>query len=162
VTDPADKTPARPDERPPVEGTPVGEVAEEAAAEPRPDELRYARLLRPGAVVALAILAVTFTIYLTGLRRAHVPPGEMDRYWSMPTEEYLREVGLRPGWAWTSRAHLADYANYFGIYLLAALPAIAYASLLPIFLKRRQWVLAGIVLVQLAIMAVAASGILVR
>ena len=70
-------------------------------------------------------------------------------------------MGLRPGCAWTSRAHLADYANYFGIYLLAALPAIAYASLLPIFLRRRQWVLAGIVLVQLAIMAIAASGVLV-
>ena len=103
MTDPADRTPARPADRPdeavagdgldaapPVEGTPVGPVAEEAEAEPRPDELRYAGVLRPGAVVALAILAVTFTVYLTGLRRAHVPPGEMDRYWSMPTEEYLR------------------------------------------------------------------------
>jgi hypothetical protein len=123
------------------------------------DQAAYARVLGPGVILSLVALAVTFVFYLAGTGSPQLGPHEIRQYWSMPADEFRNQAGVETGWAWLDRLPASDVLPNLGICLLAAISAVAYLRLVPIYLRQKRGLLVGIVLAELGLMALAASGI---
>ena len=122
--------------------------------------LRYAGLLDGGARIGLLALAASFAAYLLGWLPPHVPTEQLPDLWRLPVAEYLQRTGTPTGWGWLALAYKGDLSNLAGIALLAgcSLPPLLAAALL--YLKQRDWSCAAICVLEVAVVALAASGVL--
>jgi hypothetical protein len=59
-----------------------------------PEQIVYALWLDWGLKAGLALLVVTFALYVLGVVEPHVSMEELPRYWGMPANDYLREAGV--------------------------------------------------------------------
>ena len=121
---------------------------------------RYARWLRWGTRVSLAILVLSFGAYATGLVAPHVPIDSLPQLWVLPSGEFLQATGTTPGWGWATLVHRADLLNLVGIALLASCSIPCLASAIPIYRARGQHALAAICALEIAVLLLAASGLL--
>ena len=121
---------------------------------------RYARWLRWGTRASLAILVLSFGAYATGLVAPHVPIENLPQLWVLPSGEFLLRSATTPGWGWVSLVHRADLLNLVGIALLASCSLPCLAAVIPIFRARGQHALAAVCAVEIAVLLLAASGLL--
>jgi len=131
--------------------------AEEALAE---EQLAYARVLDAGMRLGLLALLVTAAVYLLGLAPPHIPVADLPRYWSLPVAKYLAAAGIPTGWAWVSMVHKGDFLNFVGIAFLSGVTIVCYLAISPIFFRRRDTVYAWLSILEVAVLALAASGLL--
>ncbi|MHC1700909.1 MAG: DUF1634 domain-containing protein [Humidesulfovibrio sp.] len=124
-----------------------------------PEQITYANLLFYGCWGGLALMAVTYLLYVFGVIAPHVPLEKIPLLWSQPVGTYL-ELGQVPtGWGWTVLLGKGDFLNFLGIVLLAGMTIVCYIPLIPAFLKRKEFVFAGLALAEILVLLVAASGI---
>jgi len=124
-------------------------------------QIKYANLLLYGSWAGIVILVITFFLYVTGTMTAYIPPAEMPQYWSMRSSDFLHAVGLHGGWEWLGMLGKGDYINYLGIALLGGLTIIGYlVLLLPAFIKKKDNAFVAIVITEILVLTLAASGIL--
>jgi len=118
--------------------------------------------------LGLGILLVTFTLYLTGILQPGIPIEELPRLWTLSVHEYLEAVNQeflhRPevvvGWGWIGVLGLGDYLNFIGIALLAAVTIVCYMGILPSLFRKKDWIYATIAVIEVLVLALAASGII--
>jgi hypothetical protein len=110
--------------------------------------------------IGLGILVVSYGIYMTGLLPPRIPVQDLSRYWGLPVHEYLAVTGLKPGWSWVQFIGTGDYINFVGVAFLAAATIWCYAAILPIFLRKKDYVYAAIAALEILVLVAAASGIL--
>jgi hypothetical protein len=136
--------------------------------EPNQEQLLYARILEVGMFFGLALLMVTFALYTTGLLAPGIPIEELPRYWEMGVHEYLEATNhdhlhqehLMMGWAWLSALRMGDYLNFLPIALLSGVTIVCYLGIVPSLLRKKDWAYAIMALVEVVILAAAASGLL--
>ena len=135
-----------------------------AAAAARPgvaeEQLAYARLLDGGMKAGLLGLVVTFAVYVTGALPPRVPLAELPRYWSLPVKQYLAATGVHGGWSWVGLLRHGDFLNFVGIAFLSGVTLACYLAIVPILLRKKDHVFAGIAVVEVLVLALAASGLL--
>ncbi len=124
------------------------------------EQLAYAKLLDSGMKLGLLTLIVTFIIYLTGILSPHVPVSDLPNYWKMPVHKYLAATGIHPGWAWLGMLGKGDFLNFIGIAFLAGVTIMCYVRIIPILLKKKDTIYAVLAVVEVLVLALAASGIL--
>ncbi len=124
------------------------------------EQVAYAKLLDSGMKAGLLILIVTFAIYVIGLLTPHVPVEELPTYWKMPVNKYLAATGIHPGWSWLGMLHKGDFLNFVGIAFLAGVTLTCYVRIIPIFFKKKDSTYAILAIVEVLVLALAASGIL--
>jgi len=115
----------------------------------------------------LAMLLVTFSLYVLGIVSPAVPIQELPNYWTLSAHEYLEAVNheflhrehIVTGWGWMAVLNRGDYLNFAGIALLAAVTIVCYLGILPTLLKKRDWIYFAIALLEIIILVLAASGI---
>jgi len=120
----------------------------------------YALWLDRATKAGFAILAIAFAVYVCGLLPAYLGPSELPRYWSLPVDRFIAATGAPAGWAWLGQLGYGDALNLAAVALLALVTPACYARLLPALLKRRERLLLALAAAQLAILFLAASGIL--
>lgn len=120
----------------------------------------YAGCASIGARVALAVIVVELIAYLSGALSPYVPLEELPRLWHMSMAEYLAAARVPSGWGWVSLAGRGDYVNFVGIALLASITLLCYARALRGFLRRGERLYAALAAAQLAVLLLAASGLL--
>ena len=119
----------------------------------------FARWLDAGTKIALVLLAASFLAYVTGLLPAQLPPEELAKLWGLPLREFLAAAGAPTGWGWLELWARGDYANYFGMVLLASIVMVAYLRVLPL-LMRHDRSFAAIAALEIVVLLAAASGLL--
>ena len=134
-------------------------IAPESVVQP-PEQLRYARWLEWGTRVGLAALILIFLAYGIGLVEPHVPHSRLPEVWNLPVSQFLAATGLPTGWGWLAFAHRGDIANLLGIAMLTGASLLALLALLPLYLRRRDRLYAALCVVQVAVLLLAASGLL--
>ena len=122
--------------------------------------LRYARWLAWGTRTGLGLLVLGFIAYASGLVDPHVPIERLPELWTRPASEVLREVGLRPGWGWAELTHRSDMLILAGIGILAGCSIPCLAATIPVFQRRRETAFVLICLLEIAVLALALSGVL--
>ncbi len=129
--------------------------------EASPEQISYANILFYGSWLAIAIMLVTYFIYVSGLLEPHVPLKEVPVYWQSTVEEYLHKAEVPAGWGWTSLLGKGDFLNFIGVVLLAGMTIICFlAELLPAYLKKKDWLFLALVIFECVVLIVAASGVL--
>lgn len=132
----------------------------EAAAGVAEEQLAYANLLDIGMKVGFLSLLATFAAYLAGVFAPHVPVSDLPRYWAMPVKAYLAATGVRPGWGWIHMLDRGDFLTFVGIALLSGVTIICYVAIIPIFLRKGNRLYGALSLVEVLVLAMAASGLL--
>ena len=124
------------------------------------EALRYAFLLDWGARLGLLTLVLSFTAYVFGLLAPHVPLEQLPQVWNLPVATYLEHTGAPTGWGWLALAHKGDFSGLIGISMLAGCSLPPLLGLIPLYLKQRDVVYAAICALVMAVLVLAASGIL--
>lgn len=126
---------------------------------PMPEQIQYANILNIGAWAGIVMMIVTYIIYVLGILEPHVDLVTVTKYWHLNVHDYLEVTNSPSGWGWAALLGKGDYLNFLGIAWLAVLTIICYAVLLPGYLKRKDTIYAGIVIAEIAVLTLAASGI---
>ncbi len=132
------------------------------------EQLAYAGVLNIGMWIGLALLIVFFIVYISGLLPSYIPiedlskipPGSKTAYWSMRAHDFNQAFNVPTGWGWVALAGKGDYLNFIGIAMLAGLTMLCYLVILPILIRKKDTAYAIIAIVEVAVLALAASGIL--
>jgi hypothetical protein len=124
------------------------------------EQLRYALWLDWGTRFGLAVLVLVFLAYGLGLAEPHVPHERLQEVWNLPVSDFLVATGLPTGWGWVAHAHRSDIANLIGIAMLTGCSLLALLVLLPLYARRGDRVYLGICVAQIAVLLLAASGVL--
>lgn len=124
-----------------------------------PEQVTYANLLFYGCWGGLALMALTYVIYITGILDPHVPVAQVTQLWSKPVGTYLHEGNVPSGWGWATLLGKGDFLNFLGIALLAGMTIICYIPLVFAYLKKKDMIYAGIAVAEILVLTIAASGI---
>lgn len=124
------------------------------------EQQRYATLLYWGSRSGLAISTLAFLAYVFGLMPAHVPLDQLPNLWHLPSQEYLAATNSPTGWQWMSMLEQGDFAGLFGIAWLSSCSLLCLLAVIPIYKSRRDWIFVGICVLEIAVLVLAASGIL--
>lgn len=124
-----------------------------------PEQILYADILFWGCWSGLALMVVTYFLYLSGIMSPHVPLDQITELWTQKVGYYLEKGNVPTGWGWTSLLNKGDFLNFTGIALLAGLTMVCYIPLIPAFLKKKDYLFAFIALTEVVVLFLAASGI---
>jgi hypothetical protein len=136
------------------------EMAEERKTTASEEQMVYAKILNVGMFLGLAIIVVTFIVYMLGILSSFIPPQEIPNYWAMASKDFIHTFSAPTGWGWVDVIGKGDYLNFVGIALLAGLSIICYLVILPILMRKKDIPYVLIAIVEVAVLALAASGIL--
>jgi hypothetical protein len=123
------------------------------------EQINYANILFYGSWTGLAVMVVTYVLYVTGIITPHVPLEKIPLLWSQPVHTYLELGNVPQGWGWTTLLGKGDFLNFLGIVLLAGMTIVCYIPLIPSFLKRGEKSFALMALAEILVLALAASGL---
>lgn len=123
------------------------------------EQITYANLLFYGCWGGLALMVVTYLVYITGILTPHVPLEKIPQLWSQPVGTYLREGNVPHGWGWAVLIGKGDFLNFLGIVLLAGMTIICYIPLIPAYLKRKENIFVALAVAEILVLLVAASGL---
>lgn len=124
------------------------------------EALRYANLLDWGARLGVVALIVSFAAYAFGLLTPHVPLQQLPTVWNLPVAAYLEQTATPTGWGWLALAHKGDLSGLIGISILSGCSLPPLLGLIPLYLKRRDYAYAAICTAVIAVLILAASGLL--
>ena len=132
------------------------------------DQLLYAQILQIGMSIGLALLLVTFALYASGMVAPAVPVETLPDYWTMNVHDYLDATNRDhlhhehpiSGWGWLSVVGKGDYLNFVGIALLSAVTIVCFVGIVPTLVRKRDTAYVVMALLEVAILTLAASGIL--
>jgi hypothetical protein len=124
------------------------------------EQIIYARWLDWGTRISLAVLVAAFLAYVLGVTPAALPLAEVPRFWGLPLERYLALSGAPSGWGWLAMLDKGEYQSMVGVALLGLVTVLCYLRLLPALLVRGERLQAAIVVAQVVVLLLAASGVL--
>ncbi|MFC2084047.1 hypothetical protein ACFLS9_03235 [Bacteroidota bacterium] len=124
------------------------------------EQLLYAKILNTGMLIGLFALVITFIIYSAGIMGPLIPLKKMPEYWMLSVTEYLEQSGIQAGWAWLGNLNYGDMLNFIPIAFLSLLTIICYGIILPGLLRKKDTAYAVLAILEIIVLAVAASGIL--
>lgn len=137
-----------------------GPNAAALAAEQPPEQLRYALWLDWGTRLGALVLVLSFAAYLLGWLPPRLSVHELSALWHLPANEFTQRTGTPQGWAWLAHLHQGDLAGLLGIALLAACSMPCLLALVPLYLRQGDRAYAAICLAEVAVLLLAASGLL--
>lgn len=123
------------------------------------EQIKYANLLFMGCWGGLALMVLTYLVYILGVLPPQVPMEKVIVLWSQPVKTYLTEGNVHQGWAWATMLNKGDFLNFLGIALLAGMTIICYIPLIPVFLKKKDYKYTMFAIGEIVVLALAASGI---
>jgi hypothetical protein len=124
------------------------------------EQMAYAGVLNTGMWLGLAILIITFFIYLSGVLPSYVPIDDLPKYWTMRVHDYNVALHAPTGWGWVAHVGQGDYLNFVGIAMLSGLTILCYLVILPILFRKKDMAYAIIAIVEVVVLSLAASGIM--
>jgi hypothetical protein len=137
-------------------------IANERARTPQvsPEQLRYARLLDAGMRFGLGLLVLGFLLYVMDIVPARVALESLPRLWTLSATDYLRATATPDGWGWMALLHYGDMLPLLGVVALCGISMVCFVGLLPLYAAYRDWPYFAIALIEIGVLALAASGVL--
>ncbi len=125
-----------------------------------PEQKRYGAILDVAMKIGLLVLVTTFVLYLIGVPKPHVPVGDVSANWGLKVHDYLEVTQIEKGWSWATHLGQSDFLTFAPIAFLASVTVICYLTILPIFFKRKDFIYATLVIAEVMVLVLAASGVL--
>jgi hypothetical protein len=142
--------------------------SESTPQEEQSEQLVYAKVLEIGMYIGLAILFITFALYVFRVVTPAVPLEQVSNYWTHGVHEYLEVVNNDflhrehppTGWAWVGMLDKGDFLNFVGIAILAGVSIICYLAIVPTLLRKKDHAYLAMAILEVLVLSLAASGIL--
>ncbi len=125
---------------------------------PSEEQLLYASVLQKISLGGLGLLIIGFIVYVSGLLPPIVPVSKIPEYWGLRVDEFIEKTGMPVGWNWIPYLTRGDILSFLGIILLAAGTVVCFAVVLPAFARKKDTPFVIIVIIQILILLLAASG----
>ncbi len=132
---------------------------DELAKRASKEQIIYANILVVGVWSSIAIMCVTYFLYLSGLVPPHVDLHTITSLWGKGVKQYLELTHSPHGWGWVAFLSKGDFLNYIGFVLLAVMTIICYLVLVKGFIRKKDWLYSGIAILEILVLSLAASGI---
>jgi hypothetical protein len=133
----------------------------DVSAKPAPVLHRiYARVLDVVSAVALVLVVAAFVLYVTGLLPARVTPERAAESWHLSAAEMRARGGSVGRWQGMLPLSAGDAFSLATLALLASGSLLCLLRILPVLVRTRRRALAAVVAMEIAILVLAASGIL--
>ena len=127
------------------------------------EQTAYAAILDVLIKIGFAGLIVTFVLYVARVLPPFVEMETLASLWHLPLDEFLARTDAPSSpWSWTGLLGFGDIVNYIPVAFIGSISFLCLARVLPLFAKKRDTPYVVIVVIQLAVIAVAASGVLLR
>ncbi len=130
------------------------------ATRPSEEQLKYASILQVVSLGGLAILILGFLVYVFGVLPNIVPVSKIPEYWGLRVHEFTEKTGMPTGWKWFVLMNHGDMLSFLGIALLAAASVVCMVGVLPAFIKKKDTSYVVILLIQIVVLVLAASGLI--
>jgi len=124
------------------------------------EQVLYAKILNIGMLIGLVGLVVAFVLYASGILEPLIPLEKVQTYWILSVYEYLEQSGIQAGWAWFGNLQFGDMLNFLPIAFLSLLTIVCYIAILPGLIRKKDTAYVVIAVLEIIVLAVAASGIL--
>ncbi len=124
------------------------------------EQFAYAGVLNIGMWLGLAILVITFIVYVSGALSCHVSINDLPQYWGKSSKEFIHSCNAPTGWGWAVLLGKGDYLNFLGIAMLSGLTILCYIVILPILIRKKDTPYIIIAVLEIAVLALAASGLM--
>lgn len=124
------------------------------------EQLLYSKILNAGMLIGLTGLVLTFILYASSIIKPLIPLEKVQTYWVLSVQEYLEQSGMQAGWAWLGNLQFGDMLNYLPIAFLSLLTIVCYIAILPGLIRKKDTAYVVIAILEIIVLAVAASGIL--
>ncbi len=124
------------------------------------EQLIYAGILNVGMWLGLAVLTITFLMYVFGVLPNFVPIEDLPKLWTMKAKDYIHTLHAPTGWGWLAFVGTGDYLNFVGIAMLAGLTILCYLAIVPTLARKKDTAYLVIAIVEVAVLLLAASGIM--
>jgi len=124
------------------------------------EQMAYANVLNIGMWLGLAVMVVTFFVYVSGVLPSYVPIDDLPKYWTMRVHDFNVALNAPTGWGWAPLVGKGDYLNFVGIAMLSGLTILCYAVILPILFRKKDTAYVVIAIVEILVLSLAASGLL--
>jgi hypothetical protein len=125
-----------------------------------PLQRSYADVLRSLALVGYGLLIVFYGIYLMGIVALQVEPEVTAQHWHLPADEYVETTEIHPGTGWMAVLRYGEGLSLASLAFLALVSIPCLIRILPQLIRNRDWVYAFLVTLEIAILSLAASGLL--
>ena len=122
--------------------------------------MAYASVLNIGMWLGLAVMVITFAVYVSGVLPSFVPIDDLPKYWTMRVHDFNVALNAPTGWGWAPLVGKGDYLNFVGIAMLSGLTILCYAVILPILFRKKDTAYVVIAIVEILVLSLAASGLL--
>jgi hypothetical protein len=124
-----------------------------------PEQVHYAEWLRWSGWFGLGLLVAAFVVYVTGVLMPHIAVDELPRVWKLSSVALAEHVGGHANWEWARLLHKGDMLNLLGIAVLSGCSALPLLAVTGTYLRRGNRLFAVLCLLQVAVLVLAASGI---
>jgi len=124
-----------------------------------PEQNRYASILLVCSWAGIAVMVVTFILYMAGLFNPTVKPSDMPLYWGLSVHKYALATHAPSGWNWLAMINHSDYLNLVGLAFLGSVSVIGYLSLSIDYLRKKDIPYVTMVCLEIVVIVLAASGI---
>jgi hypothetical protein len=125
-------------------------------------EKSYSRVLRICTRIGFVLFLGVFAVYVLGIAQPRVSPEKVTQSWHLNADAYMAATGTEPGWAWAHDLSRSDNLCLLAVALLAIIGIICYLTVLPAFARGRDRTYVIIIILQITVWILAASGILAR
>ena len=88
------------------------------------------------------------------------PHESLATVWNQPLARYLEMTGVPTGWGWVNLVDRGDIFNLVGIGILSGISVLCLAVAAPVYAARGERIYLAICLLEIAVLLLAASGIL--
>jgi hypothetical protein len=125
-----------------------------------PLQASYADTLRVLALVGYGMLVLLYVIYLTGIVQFHVEPRITAQNWHLSAEDYVKTTAIHPGSGWPFLLRHGEGLSLASLAYLALVSIPCLMRILPLLIRQRDWVYTVLVAAEIAVLSLAASGVL--
>ncbi len=120
----------------------------------------FGAIEQAGVRIGVAVMVTGFVLYVSGALAPFVSVEKLVRNWGSQAEHFVRQTGLPTGWGWTRLLGHSDMLALAGLILLSSAVIAAYLGLIPRLARERNRAYLLLVVLQLGVFALAASGVL--
>jgi len=132
----------------------------DAPLEASDEQVLYASILNKGMYLGLLMLFITFALYVFGIVDPYIPVEKLSDYWTLSSHDFLEHFNIQDGWGWAAMLGYGDFLNFIGIAFLSGVTIICYAAIIPTLLRNNDFIYAVIAILEVIVLAAAASGLI--
>jgi uncharacterized membrane protein len=123
------------------------------------EQIIYANILVVGVWSGIAIMGITYFLYLSNIMPPYVDLHTITTLWDKGVQEYLELTHSPHGWGWVYFLKKGDFLNYIGFVWLAVMTIVCYLVLVKGFIAKKDWLYTGIAVLEILVLSLAASGL---